>query len=78
MPNMVFACYLKLSQLFTNSEQQGHDIKQMLSDAKRINAIMQRLRLERDAQNDWLALRSDLDKLEGMFGRFDRFDRPRR
>lgn len=69
---------------FKDGERVRDDIKQMLSDAKRIDTIMRRLRLDRDAQNDWIALRSDLDRLEGMFDRydrsdrFDRFDRPRR
>lgn len=63
---------------FKDGERVRDDIKQMLSDGKKIDTIMRRLRLDRDAQNDWLALRSELDKLEGMFGRFDRFDRPRR
>lgn len=66
---------------FKDGERVRDDIKQMLSDANRIDTIVRRIRLDRDAQNDWLSLRSDLDRLEGMFDRFDRsdrFDRPRR
>lgn len=66
---------------FKDGERVRDDIKQMLSDANRIDTIVRRIRLDREAQNDWLSLRSDLDRLEGMFERFDRsdrFDRPRR
>lgn len=63
---------------FKDGERVRDDIKQMLSDAQRVDTIMRRLRLDREAQNDWLSLRSDLDRLQGMFDRFDRFDTPRR
>ncbi|MFB8790219.1 MAG: hypothetical protein U7123_15530 [Potamolinea sp.] len=68
----------RIRDRFKDGERVRDDIKQMLSDGKKIDNIMRRLRLDRDAQNDWTALRSDLDRLEGMFGKFDRFDRPRR
>jgi hypothetical protein len=68
----------RIRDRFKDGQRVRDDLKQLLSDANRIDNIMRRLRLDRNAQDDWTSLKSDLDRLQSLFDRFDRFDRPRR
>lgn len=54
----------RLRDRFKDGQQVRDDLRPFLSQAQRIDTIMQRLRMGGDSQRDWDNLRPDLDRLQ--------------
>ena len=57
----------RLSERVNNRTETTADVQEVLTIATRIDRFMQRNRLNANAQNDWLALRSDVNQLASAY-----------
>jgi hypothetical protein len=57
----------QLRNRFNNRTETTADVQEVLNIASRIDRFMQRNRLNANAQNDWLALRSDVNQLASAY-----------
>ncbi|HKS27055.1 MAG TPA: YMGG-like glycine zipper-containing protein [Pyrinomonadaceae bacterium] len=57
----------QLRQRFNNRSETSADVQEVLNIASRIDRFMQRNRLNTNAQNDWAALRSDVNQLASAY-----------
>jgi hypothetical protein len=57
----------QLRTRFTNRTETAADVQEVLNIANRIDRFMQRNRLTANAQNDWIAMRSDVSQLAAAY-----------